>query len=338
MLRPSKFPEIEAELVKWLFECKDRRVVLSDCLIRSKAREVARQMEISDDKFKASSGWVENFKNRHGIRKGVWEGNGRNAQVIRAQGGSALHEDEDAEPRPTLADYIYQHNLYDLDETLKPVRRSHKHSVPSGVPAESRVRENDSENPETDAIGANLGSHQDIDEAQQAMEATTQSLGHIHSPEHIQSPVVENPSTAQAHLDVDNSFSSVSTHLSDSLSHSQHMESPQVHVSTSSPAILSRFPDSSDVSMHIESSAQAAQTSPLQYFDMYPPPPVPQLSIPEYADTLGSLDKVMRFVDAQPQGFLRQDDHQALTRIKLAVLAMGSRGGPPPDLEAPQEL
>lgn len=31
-------------------------------------------MGIGDDKFKASSGWVENYKHRHGIRKGIWEG------------------------------------------------------------------------------------------------------------------------------------------------------------------------------------------------------------------------------------------------------------------------
>lgn len=33
-------------------------------------------LHITDEKFKASSGWIENFKSRHGIRSGVWSGNG----------------------------------------------------------------------------------------------------------------------------------------------------------------------------------------------------------------------------------------------------------------------
>lgn len=31
-------------------------------------------LSIGEDKFKASAGWVENFKHRHGIKKGVWVG------------------------------------------------------------------------------------------------------------------------------------------------------------------------------------------------------------------------------------------------------------------------
>jgi hypothetical protein len=49
-------------------------ITLSDQLIRNKAREIARSMNIGDDKFKASSGWIENFKHRHNIKRGVWVG------------------------------------------------------------------------------------------------------------------------------------------------------------------------------------------------------------------------------------------------------------------------
>jgi Tc5 transposase DNA-binding domain len=45
--------------------------LLSDILIRTKAKEVALEQNVLDEKFKASSGWVDNFKSRAGIRRGV---------------------------------------------------------------------------------------------------------------------------------------------------------------------------------------------------------------------------------------------------------------------------
>lgn len=72
--RPSKFPEIERELDKWLrANSKELRPqILSDQIIRNKAKDIARELHIPEEKFKASSGWVENFKHRHTIKRGVW--------------------------------------------------------------------------------------------------------------------------------------------------------------------------------------------------------------------------------------------------------------------------
>ncbi|KDQ25986.1 hypothetical protein PLEOSDRAFT_1106869 [Pleurotus ostreatus PC15] len=72
VIRPSKFPLIELELVAWLAEATASNTSLSDAMIRSKARDIARELNIGEDKFKASSGWVENFKHRNGIRGGKW--------------------------------------------------------------------------------------------------------------------------------------------------------------------------------------------------------------------------------------------------------------------------
>lgn len=51
---------------------------LTDNAIRQKAKETARLLHIPEEKFKASSGWIENFKSRHGIRGGVWSGAKKN--------------------------------------------------------------------------------------------------------------------------------------------------------------------------------------------------------------------------------------------------------------------
>jgi hypothetical protein len=45
---------------------------ITDQMIRTQAKQYARELAIPEDKFKASSGWVENFKHRHNIRRGMW--------------------------------------------------------------------------------------------------------------------------------------------------------------------------------------------------------------------------------------------------------------------------
>lgn len=74
MHRPSKFPEVEEELEKWLEECTQKNLTISDNAIRAQAKEIAKALGILEEKFKASAGWVENFKTRHHIRGGVWQG------------------------------------------------------------------------------------------------------------------------------------------------------------------------------------------------------------------------------------------------------------------------
>ncbi|KAJ4491277.1 hypothetical protein C8J55DRAFT_556852 [Lentinula edodes] len=110
--RPSKFPPVELEMQRWLVEISDKYYAslpdpstypfdpqnppplhgpLSDASLREKARAIARSHGITPEQFKASSGWVENFKNRHGIKNGFWGGylrnvQGRNAMAARGMG------------------------------------------------------------------------------------------------------------------------------------------------------------------------------------------------------------------------------------------------------------
>ncbi len=88
---------------------------LTDSVIRNKAKEVAKQLQIPEDKFKASSGWVENFKHRHGIRRGQFHGNGRNARLGRLHSVSG----DSAHFGLSIADYLVQNDLYTHDDTLR---------------------------------------------------------------------------------------------------------------------------------------------------------------------------------------------------------------------------
>ncbi|OBZ68949.1 Tigger transposable element-derived protein 6 [Grifola frondosa] len=94
--RPSKFPYLEAQLAKWLEECNAKNTILTDALIRAKAREIGDGMHLTEDKFKASSGWVENFKNRHGIKKGVWHGYGKTGDNARSPEAEYIPEHDHA--------------------------------------------------------------------------------------------------------------------------------------------------------------------------------------------------------------------------------------------------
>ena len=49
-------------------------VTVSDIAIRMRAKGIMKKKGISEDKFKASAGWVENFKQRNKVKKGIWQG------------------------------------------------------------------------------------------------------------------------------------------------------------------------------------------------------------------------------------------------------------------------
>ncbi|KAG9041853.1 hypothetical protein FS837_011649 [Tulasnella sp. UAMH 9824] len=68
--RPSKFPELEATLITHIRMRQAAREPVNDSFIKKMALELAQERGIGKDKFKASSGWVENFKHRHDLRKG----------------------------------------------------------------------------------------------------------------------------------------------------------------------------------------------------------------------------------------------------------------------------
>lgn len=63
-------------MIPWLETMSDKNQPITDSAIRNKAREVASTLHIGHSQFKASSGWVDNFKRRHNIRKGVYTSDG----------------------------------------------------------------------------------------------------------------------------------------------------------------------------------------------------------------------------------------------------------------------
>lgn len=64
---------VEAELAdRYLAKWHNGGTIITDQLIRTTALSIAKELGHSPDEFKASSGWLENFKHRYKIRRGEW--------------------------------------------------------------------------------------------------------------------------------------------------------------------------------------------------------------------------------------------------------------------------
>ncbi|KAK9688090.1 Tc5 transposase DNA-binding domain [Popillia japonica] len=67
-LRLSAYPAMEKALYTWFVQERARGTPLSGELISEKAKFFYQQLNLSGD-FKASSGWLQKFKERYGIRQ-----------------------------------------------------------------------------------------------------------------------------------------------------------------------------------------------------------------------------------------------------------------------------
>lgn len=68
--RPIKFPDIESDVLHWVHERAAKGELVTDAALRERAKDAARRLGVGDDDFKASGGWIENFKQRNRIKRG----------------------------------------------------------------------------------------------------------------------------------------------------------------------------------------------------------------------------------------------------------------------------
>ena len=66
-LRAAGFPEVEAALLKWFKTAQDHNVPISGPLMIQRAGELAEKLGVPKGEFKCSTGWLDRFKERHGI-------------------------------------------------------------------------------------------------------------------------------------------------------------------------------------------------------------------------------------------------------------------------------
>lgn len=63
--KKCKYPELEGELVKYVIDTRNDGYAVSTDMVRVKALNIARHMEIPKAQFKASRGWATRFMNRN---------------------------------------------------------------------------------------------------------------------------------------------------------------------------------------------------------------------------------------------------------------------------------
>ena len=66
-LRTAGYPEVEEALLKWFKTARDHNVPISGPFMMQRAGELAVKLGIPMGEFKCSNGWLERFKERHGI-------------------------------------------------------------------------------------------------------------------------------------------------------------------------------------------------------------------------------------------------------------------------------
>lgn len=66
-LKMSEHPHVEKALYSWFKQQRNRHAPISGDVLKEKAKFFYREI-IKKDDFRASDGWLENFKKRHGIR------------------------------------------------------------------------------------------------------------------------------------------------------------------------------------------------------------------------------------------------------------------------------
>ena len=65
-IRDGKWPELESCLYLWHFEMERHNLPISDSLLETKSNEFADMLGII---IKHSSGWINNFKKRFGLKR-----------------------------------------------------------------------------------------------------------------------------------------------------------------------------------------------------------------------------------------------------------------------------
>jgi hypothetical protein len=106
--RTVKYPEMESTLVKW-FRANQEQANVSGELVRNNATKILDRLYPRHEPFEFSSGWLEAFKSRHGIRSYRRFGKSGSINMV------AL-----ANTLPAIRDILDQYawkDIYNMDET-----------------------------------------------------------------------------------------------------------------------------------------------------------------------------------------------------------------------------
>lgn len=319
--RPSKFPEVEEQMVKWLSESDSNRMNLSDNTLRSRARDIARDLNIGEDKFKASSGWVENFKHRHGIRAGVWSGEGKNTLTARAVGAGTLVDDGGDSPSSSMNHLAYDGHAEMMDDIVHDdsVAIESQESSSSG-PHGNNERINDQDRlgqvqlrpafrpawPETNSV--DLSGNDPGMVIDQSKSDAGPSLSHSpHVPQHAQhaqsDSAPQHSATHEVHPPHDQQQQQ---------QHQQQHPPPPEPIHSSEPPLYASPP-------------QIYSTTTIEGVPVYETiPAIPDNRTPTLEEAELHMNKLLLFFDTTGRGIIGDEDRRNLHQVKFMLFQAAS--------------
>lgn len=106
-MRLCQYDDVDKAILKWIREIRNRNCPISGTLVQEKAVEFAKTLGYSD--FKASAGWLDKFKKRHGLTH----------KSICGESADVSDEDCDSwmQKIPEILREFSPHNIFNADET-----------------------------------------------------------------------------------------------------------------------------------------------------------------------------------------------------------------------------
>lgn len=300
--RPSKFPSLERRLEEWVKLASKAGKTLTDSVLRQKAREFGDEMGYTPEKFKASSGWLENFKHRHGIRRGVWHGNGYEDAKYRACGIDFIPPPDPNGHTPS-APYVIRH--YSPTPVPMPMEESsHGHGDANGHGHGHGDHDMGHESEEED------GREQDgMSTGASAMHPPPLSLQQAWPQMHEDAPTQGEPSNApEAYY---------------SPEQPQHIEYPPQSQSQHDAEQAELGPpmlEAQPIAIRDEESGEQVYVMPVM------PEVMPEQTAPTLAEAEMALDKVILYIEQNGnEAVLDDDDYKFLMGIKYKVFGKMAR-------------
>lgn len=278
-------------------------------MIRDRAKDVAKALRVPDDKFKASAGWIENFKNRHGVRKGQWVGDGKNLRATRAL-GAGIHTAENKEPAMAPLNSAFDSRSEAIGEMQYAPDMSYSVGDDDPPEPDSGLREST----QVSSLRPTWLSETSTDSSLSVSSARSVNR---HEPAIVVHSSISHQANAERHH----------RHPSDSAMHLDHMTSHQhnTHPDVQTPLHAKAEPYSDPTyDSHMSGHHNAVYDStPLEVYQ--PLPPLTSVLIPTFAEAEDALNKVIMFIDSQPSGsIITTTERGHLHQIKTALFQAGS--------------
>ena len=101
--------KLKKKILDWFRKARSKNIPVTEPMLQEKARQIAEALDLSQEDFKASNGWLDRFKNRNGIK----------AKCISGEAGGVSEDTVESwrERLPEILQGWSPENIWNMDET-----------------------------------------------------------------------------------------------------------------------------------------------------------------------------------------------------------------------------